>query len=854
MNGQGSLGDLTTGDVAISGLVSDSTYYVVTAGFDAQGDQLIRLVANLADVSNDAPIALTQNSFSQNSGKYQYALSASPLTDGIGVTATLTSTNTAKVQPQIGGKFNKETGFKNAFSRADLGLAAIFGSAQAQSGSTGAKDSNGKNIKDDIHNDSLSLGGGVGIIVTNNNVNANVGDTGTATLSTPNNVTVSSTDTQTDQMIVQSDVSKPKTSKGGAAVDLAFAVGVYQNTANATVFGDASIDAGQNVSISSSLIYPFVTNPAELTTGQGIGNLVVSQGTSFVTTDLLDGTLGLGTLFLNDWVVARAKAQGSQAAAFALSIAVDVYNNNAKSIVQSGAQINQNLNSFKDPGDTSLEDQSVSVTSAISIELIEMAGIGKWSLSDAPIAKGYFETKTASELWDGGDIIDIYGRSGSKSIGGSVLVDTFNDNAFAEIEGDAKVTVGANGSLTLNSSENIFRIAIATAGGKTDDKGQFGFAGSGLGLGQISDIQAGLLANSSGGPTVTGGGALNISATTGGFELEIAGAIVNAGKGSDALGVSVLVNDVQTNVYAFIGADPSASPTQDTSTGAVSLAVGDTTISATTDGVWVGVVATATVLSGPSGAPADVGDSQDDPLDGISLPALFEDGPAASSIKSGFGFAGSAGINVFSENDLAYINARGSISTGTLSLDAELTPVIVLFSGGVAVSVNGGTGLGGGNAIGGSFVFNQITADTEAFIADFLSPSGSVPDTNGLTVHSTAPNVSGADGFADGNPRRHARHVLGGGRRQHQRAGQRVFRIDLDQPAGRHHQGAGRWRHLARAGQHEDGGARQGAGHRDRRRRELHRRRQGRRRLAGVQPDQRQHHGGRDRHRPSRLG
>jgi hypothetical protein len=58
LSGQGSLGDLVSGDVAISGLVSDSTYYVVTAGFDAQGDQLIRLVASAQDVSNDAPIKL----------------------------------------------------------------------------------------------------------------------------------------------------------------------------------------------------------------------------------------------------------------------------------------------------------------------------------------------------------------------------------------------------------------------------------------------------------------------------------------------------------------------------------------------------------------------------------------------------------------------------------------------------------------------------------------------------------------------------------------------------------------------------------------------------------------------------
>src|SRR6202012_898217 len=181
-------------------------------------------------------------------------------------------------------------------------------------------------------------------------------------------------------------------------------------------------------------------------------------------------------------------------------------------------------------------DQSVAVTSSISIELVEMAGIGKWALSDAPIAKGYFENKSKQDLWDGGDIIDIYGRSGSKSVGGSILVDDITDNANAEIQGDAKVTTAPGGSLTLNASEDIFRISLVTAGGKTDDKGQFAVAGSVSVLVQDSNIYAGLDDSQSLGPTVTGGGALNIGATSGGFELEIVGTLVNAGKGSDALG------------------------------------------------------------------------------------------------------------------------------------------------------------------------------------------------------------------------------------------------------------------------------------------------------------------------------
>src|SRR5262249_19726830 len=153
----------------------------------------------------------------------------------------------------------------------------IFSSGQANSGTTGAKDENGKDIE--IKNDKLSLGGGVGVIYTNNNVNADVGKNGTALLETPDNVDVSASSEQTYQQIVQSNVSKPKSSAGGktgqAAVDLAFAVGVINNTADAKVYGDASINAGEAVNVSSELMYPFVTQPSEIDSAQAFGNFIV---------------------------------------------------------------------------------------------------------------------------------------------------------------------------------------------------------------------------------------------------------------------------------------------------------------------------------------------------------------------------------------------------------------------------------------------------------------------------------------------------------------------------------------------------------------------------------------------------
>nr|WP_246721624.1 hypothetical protein [Methylosinus sp. H3A] len=574
-----------------------------------------------------------------------------------------------------------------------------------------------------------------------NDVEATIGKNATAakptTLQSGHNVDVLATSTQRTQLISQSDVSKSKTKSTTAkAVDLSFAVGVYLNDANATIGGNTIVDAGETVKVASSLSYPFLINPLDLVLG--IPQDIVTRGVSGLT-DLLDGTFGVSSKFMNTWVMARAKAQDTQATSVSGSIAVNAYIDHSTAVIQSGARINQAPPSASfNPSAT----QSVTVTADVMMQFAEMAGIGKWSLSESPFGKAKYEKKKAGELLRGGDVVDVFGRSGSKAIGGSILVDDIENTVYARIEGDAKVGIGASGALTIHATEDIFRLAIAQSGGKTDDGGQFAFAGSGLALRQRSDVEAGLVATASFGPTVTGGGAVDIEATTGGTEVEIAGTIIVAGKGSNGLGMSALVNDVERKVYSFIGADPSnGGDPNATPAGAVSMNVGDTSLSATTTGVVVGVVGTATVLTGPQGAPQNLGASANDPLDGISLPALFEEAPKP---KSGYGVAGSAGINFIRDTDLAYINARGALSVGTLSLTADNTQTIVAIVGGVAVSVNAGTGLGGGTTIGGAFALNQLTADTEAFIADRLAVSGS-PDANGLVIASHAAALSTRD-------------------------------------------------------------------------------------------------------------
>src|SRR5262249_21491822 len=224
---------------------------------------------------------------------------------------------------------------------------------------------------------------------------------------------------QKAQLIAQSDVSKPKPDKdskigkANSAVALSLDLGMYTNNVLATITGVSVIDAKENFNVAASLSYPFLIRPADIILG--IPQDIVDRGASAVT-DLLDGTLGVGSKFLTTWVMSRAKAAETQAVAISGSIGLNFYTDTAKAIIQSGARINQMVPSASwHPG----ADQSVSGTAETTMQFAEMAGIGKWSFSDSPFGKLAAEGK---EKMTFGDVFDFFSRSGSKVLGGSLLM------------------------------------------------------------------------------------------------------------------------------------------------------------------------------------------------------------------------------------------------------------------------------------------------------------------------------------------------------------------------------------------------------------------------------------------------
>ena len=356
----------------------------------------------------------------------------------------------------------------------------------------------------------------------------------------------------------------------------------------------------------------------------------------------------------------------------------------------------------------------------------------------------------------------------AKGVGGSALVDDLSDTTRAEVDGGAAVYDGASGGLTIDASEDILRVSISQSGALTTGSGgTLAFAGSLLGWVQTSKTIAGLIDTAGAGVSLSGGGNLAISATTGGTNVGIAGSVVVGQGSATGIGVSAVLNDLTRTTAAVVGVDPTSGNPQAAPLAASSLAVGALTLDAATTGVVVGVAVagTGSTSSSDSSDPNSPSNSDgtvdlpgsedeqdpDDPLDGVSLPSLFEESESASnespSAESGVAVAGSALVTLNTDKTFAYVSDSGTIdATGAVSLDANNSQLDIQISGAVAIATSGKGGNTGSKAIAGAFGVNVDAADTEAFIRDTTvsatdQPAGA-PDGISLTATRDGSDVS----------------------------------------------------------------------------------------------------------------
>jgi hypothetical protein len=445
----------------------------------------------------------------------------------------------------------------------DVTLSGLLGGASARfKGFTSATDETGNPVSSNVQgqdasgktttNEGLTGGGGVVVNVVNHMVQGLVGNLATkatpTVLSTPANISVTSSISETEQEIAQASATRPEGKGNGSAVALAVAVGIYDSSSQAIIEANTVSDAGMATTITSDVHYPVLIDPKQIILG--IPAAFVSQGMGELT-NLMDGTPGFGTALLTTWIGSQASPDGAGTSSLNGSVAVNLYNNTSQALISGGAQINQ---AAADQNSS----QSVSLSATTEITMIDLVGIGNFGLNANGVKS--FQESVAEDGWSkaltGGSLFDVFGRSNGQSIGGSVLFNDLNDTTTAQVEDGAAVYAGSSGGLTINSAKTILRIDIAQAGGLasgTDAK--LAFAGSGLGYRDRGTTTAGITTGPLG-VTVTGGGPVTISATTGGTQVGIAGAIVIGEGGVASVGISVLVNDIQRTTAGYAGPDP----------------------------------------------------------------------------------------------------------------------------------------------------------------------------------------------------------------------------------------------------------------------------------------------------------
>ncbi len=633
----------------------------------------------------------------------------------------------------------------------------------------------GKKTKANIQ--AFDLAAGVAVHIDNNTAEARIDDgTGTgADVQAAGLVDVKAFVTNRPTISAGSTASQSEDIPGGSQAkfggSFAVDVGVYGNTANATVGGGAQIDAGTDLQVEArtindytasfgvDLIDPFLRT-ADFNTGGG--NQIVQKGqivevlsghtaggdagvwyeftdddpveidlanedftsarwankgapattraTDFVTAFMtyLNNTAGVSKA-ADSW--AQATAEG-QALAVAGAVSVVEQRQTAEAVIQSGARINQRL----DTG-----NQNVVVQSLNKNETVYLGG----NIN----LLGPFGDKKEFQLNFQKPGVGVGGDGTKGAVGATAIVAIVDDTTTARIEDG--VVLQAD-SLEVDAQHDVLSVGVGASGGEA---AKVALNGAFL----INVIDADTTAQiENGADIVVGSGEVKdafetssvfVEATDRTFALQVAGGV--AVSESIGFGASVAVNVVDRSAQAVIG-ELLGSPIE----GAGSFQAGGDVLVRATEGGFIGglAVAGAKASSDPTPEPPDSGgdpaptdsatgtmtkDGQDtdDPLDGVSLPALFEEvGQAGGGQgKTGIAIAGSVVVNTSKSDARAYVRETGAfVAGGDLVLLASDATTVGALAGAVAFA----SGSSGGSdvAIAGAVGFNMIGGTAEAFV------------------------------------------------------------------------------------------------------------------------------------------
>jgi hypothetical protein len=669
------LGTVTDLDAPISGLSNGQLYYVVKLD-----DNTIRLAPTREAALQAAPVVLTSG------GTGTQALQAADEADGISIHAVLRATN---MSTNVGSHADEALGFPALIQDGPVNAAVLVaGLANLGAAIPGSIGEQLKGTPLEGESSPIGAAASIAIVSVNHTVVADVGPT--AQLTSNNDVSVGAEITEYCQTFATAEASKPEDSQAVLAVAAGIGIGIYKNTAHATVEGGARIDAGNTVKVESNVNYPFLVssplqaiNPADYLLNSG------PEGWAF----FMDGTLGLASNLFNSWVTSQAS---SAQVSVGGSLSVTIYTNESIAKIGAGAQVNQNTDSRFRTG-----NQSVEVIANTAMHLIEIAGVGGLGFNLEGGVEAFHHFKGGRVIQGIGELVNPFGAVGEveNGIGASLLVNVTTNNTQALVDNGAAIFTGPatlkpedERGLMVAATQDIFNFALAEAGTSGSD---FSVAGSiTVGVANTTTV-----ANVASGALVAGE-ALHVVANDNLERISIAGAVVSGE--AVGVGLSVGINVINRDTEAYFG----NSRDQTAGTAGTSIHLdGPLDVAATSTGeLWAFSLA-GLFLNNP-----------DLPEDPVREPGFI--GPLPAPLmpdETGIGIAGAAGVNMITEVTAAYINDQGTVDVHQIDISADDATRLVAANGGLALANQ--TGATDSGMFAGALGFNSLTATTLAFIS-----------------------------------------------------------------------------------------------------------------------------------------
>ncbi len=544
------------------------------------------------------------------------------------------------------------------------------------------------------------IGGAASIAIADvhNTANAEVGST--AVIKARGKVTVNATINDPYQALAATSLYQPETDADGNpestdnVASVAVALGIYQNTATASIDAGAVVNGTNGVAVDSTTTIPYDDTFIDYQdyNDASLGSAFASEFKLLM--DHMNGNLGVQNGLFTNWAQSAGYGTSNTVAGSVDLVRMD---NTTTATIGAGALVNQDPEYRPAPGST--DKQDVTVDAETDYTTTSISGLINVFANLSPLVNPVYNS--------GYDLTqNPFGASGTATgEGGSVLLTGYDDTTTATIDAGAKVHAD---DLDVNATTDGKAILMAVSGSKAPV-----FAASGAAsIDVVSDTTTAQVD-----PTadldVVGDATVNASDFT--FALNIGGDVVE-GRQTGA-GISSAINVVSRDTEASIS-PTSVVPPGTTPTAAIEMG-GNLQVEAENSGPILAIGLSGAYVSNslPTGADADSdGQNATNLKQSFSIFNLPGVPGLAKNVQpnSGFGLAGDAVANVVVDTTEAYIDIpSGTVAvTGSTTIEASNPTDLISIAGAGALVTNAKSDAG----IGGSFASDVLNGGTDAYL------------------------------------------------------------------------------------------------------------------------------------------